>query len=125
MAIQFEEFLRKATKKQEEKAKVIVMDIEDFGPVEFTRPETNYTLDFMEKIEKAEGFKESFELFKELLYTHCPILQKKELRDQIKVNSPYDLVPEIFGIQETAALANEYMEKFGFSSEEEDDDIKN
>ncbi len=128
MSIQFDEFLRKARDKKANEIKVIGMEVKDIGVIEFTRPTNEYILKFMERVDSSNGkFTEEFNHFKELLYTHCSLLQKKELREEFKVNSPYDLVTEIFGINETAELANEFMEKFGFgdADKEETEDIKN
>lgn len=126
--MQLQDFINKARAKKDNEVKVINIDIKDIGPVEFTRPSNEAIMNYMEKVSKDNiSVKEMFEGTKEMLYLNCPILQKKEIRDEFQPKIPFDLVTDIFGINQTTEIMEKFMEAFEMAKEEKKDEeeIKN
>ena len=138
--MQLQDFLNKVREKEENKLKLIEIEVENFGKIEFMRPKTQDLLKCMSEtaesntvIKTEEGNLEKTDIkgildaAKELVYNSCSLLQSKEIRDQYSNLHPYDIPVEIFGITETISIAAEIMEKFSGSKEVEklENDIKN
>ena len=129
--MQLQDFLEKARVKKDNEAKVIKIEIKDLGAVEFVKPTIKEMTEYMDKLEKDLPFSKVLEQTKEMLYLHCPILQKKEVREAFVVDSPFDLVTELFGMIEVTEVFEKFMISFGFAEEikkdkkEEDEAIKN
>ncbi|UUV17375.1 hypothetical protein NRK67_00615 [Fusobacteria bacterium ZRK30] len=126
--MQLQEFINKARARKDNEVKVIKIEIKDIGAVEFTRPDNKKILEYMEKADKEDlSVTEMFGLTKEMLYLNCPVLQKKEVREEFKPNNPYDLVTDLFGIHETTDIMEKFMKGFGLDEEEKknEEEIKN
>lgn len=125
--MQLQDFLNKAKTKKANEKKVVNIEIKELGAVEFIRPKHGDILDFMDKTDKGdESVKEMMQATYEMLYLHCPVLQSKELRDEFKPNSPYDLVPELFGITQAGEILEKFMAAFDMGETEKkiDEEVK-
>ena len=138
--MQLQDFLNRVREKESKKLKIIEIEVEDIGKVEFTRPLSKDLIKCMSETAEAtktiktdEGVIEKTDIeamlsaAKELVYNSCSLLQAEETREQFKNIHPYDIPVEIFGIAKTIEIAAELMEKFGGEKEIEklEDDIKN
>lgn len=73
------------------------------------------------------------EMYKELIYKCCPILQNKELQEEYGCAEPYDIVTEIFedNVGEINKLAEEILDMYGMTDKEDkpvkelEEEIKN
>lgn len=121
-------FLEKIRKKKSNTKHKVIMDTKEMGEVEFVRPSTSDILDFMDKTngEVDSSNKKMLEAIYEFLYLHCPIIQKKEVREEYNLANVFYLVPEIFGFDETSNIMEKFMDAFGIAEAETevDKDIK-
>ena len=138
--MQLQDFLNKVREKESKRLKIIEIEVEDIGKIEFTRPLSQDLIKCMSETAEAtktiktdEGVieKQDMEVIlsaaKELVYNSCSLLQAEETREHFKAVHPYDIPVEIFGITKTIEIAAEIMEKFGGDKEIEkfENDIKN
>lgn len=72
------------------------------------------------------------ELYKELIYKCCPVLQSKELQEEFGCAEPYDIVTEVFedNVGEISAVAQEILAMYGMAEGKElikevEEEIKN
>lgn len=138
--MELQDFLNKVREKEANKLKIIEIEVEGIGKIEFHRPATKdlincmkATSDATKTIETEEGkyqqsdFGTLLEASKELVYNSCSLLQSKEIREEYKNLYPTNIPVEIFGITKTVEIAAELMEKFSVTKEIEkmENDIKN
>ena len=138
--MQLQDFLNKVREKESKRLKIIEIEVEDIGKIEFTRPLSKDLIKCMsetagatktiktdEGVIKKTDIEAMLSAAKELVYNSCSLLQAEETREQFKTLHPYDIPVEIFGITKTIEIAAEIMEKFGGEKEIEklEDDIKN
>lgn len=122
--ITFDEFVAKATAKKNSKkltADIYVSD--EFEYVTFNRPSNNEILQYINNVSKSiiidnDGNMTGqdtilmFDASKELVYATCPFLKKKELHEALEVVDPFDVVAEVFGVQNTIDLATKIKDEF-------------
>ena len=72
------------------------------------------------------------EMYKELIYKCCPILQNKELQEEFGCAEPYDIITEVFedNVGEINKVAEQILEMYGMAEEkspikEIEEEIKN
>lgn len=138
--MELQDFLNKVREKEANKLKIIEIEVEGIGKVEFHRPSTKDLINCMKatseattRIETEEGkyekndFGAILEASKELVYNSCSLLQSEQIREEYKNLYPTDIPVEVFGITETVEIAAELMEKFSATKEIEkmENDIKN
>ena len=138
--MQLQDFLNKVREKESKRLKIIEIEVEDIGKIEFTRPLSKDLIKCMsetagatktiktdEGVIKKTDIEAMLSAAKELVYNSCSLLQAEETREQFKTLHPYDIPVEIFGITKTIEIAAEIMEKFGGDKEIEklENDIKN
>lgn len=133
------EFINKARDKEANKIKAIVLKVEDFGEVDFTRPNReeliNYTQVIMDMVNET-GLEENQNNFdygelakqsSKFVYNCCPLIREKEIRDMYRENE-FEEIPEIiFGTNEVIRLAGELFNIFSGTKalEKRVNDIKN
>ncbi len=64
----------------------------------------------------------------EIIYRCVPILQTKELKEQLNVPTPYEVVGELFTLNEMQKITEHIMEIHGITDKEKtpvNDEIKN
>ena len=138
--MQLQDFLNKVRENESKRLKIIEIEVDGIGKVEFTRPLSKDLIKCMsetagatktiktdEEVIKKTDIEAMLSTAKELVYNSCSLLQAEETREQFKTLHPYDIPVEIFGITKTIEIAAEIMEKFGGEKEIEklEDDIKN
>ena len=70
----------------------------------------------------------NYDMMCELIYKCVPILQAKELKEQLGVPTPYEVVGELFDFAEMQKITEYIMELHGLTDKEStpvDDEIKN
>ena len=138
--MQLQDFLNKARENESKKLKIIEIEVEGFGKIEFSRPTVNELVEYTNKVAgavttiqtdegtiKRQSYEDVVQASKELVYNSCSLLQASETRDNFKGLSPYDIPLEVFGITKTIELATEISDKFDPSEriKKMEDDIKN
>lgn len=130
-----EDFTRKAIAKFENRKMVIDIEIKSFGgTLTFTRPTENMLLEYsndnanaVKTKENAEGKHEviamdmplMLQASKKLLYNTCSFLRDSELQKSLNIMDPYDIVTQVFGIDETIELAGNVVSEFKDNKVEE------
>lgn len=150
MPMTLEQFIQKVREKEESKIKVTTLQIENFGEVEFERPNTSVMLKFQKEImasynsEITETEDEENQEVKKIktsdiemdkfakassvfVYNSCSMLRTKEIREIYKKNHPEDIPLELFGMNEVIAIAVDVFNKFEGRKEvaEVEEDVKN
>lgn len=150
MPMTLEQFIQKVREKEESKIKITTLQIENFGEVEFERPNTSVMLKFQKEImasynseitetedegnQEAKKIKTSdIEMDKfakassVFVYNSCSMLRTKEVREIYKKNHPEDIPLELFGMNEVIAIAVDVFYKFEGRKEvaEVEEDVKN
>ena len=150
MPMTLERFIQKVREKEESKIKITTLQIENFGEVEFERPNTSVMLKFQKEImasynsEITETEDEENQEVKKIktsdiemdkfakassvfVYNSCSMLRTKEIREIYKKNHPEDIPLELFGMNEVIAIAVDIFNKFEGRKEvtEVEEDVKN
>jgi hypothetical protein len=129
MSIDLQTFLEKARVKENNKLKVTEIEVKEFGLLEFARPKDSDMMKFMTKITTGnkENIEELTNISKEFVYLSCPMLQKKEVQDEFKIQMPFETPIVLFGFMETIKLANEIFSEFNGIEvvEEVEEEVKN
>ena len=150
MPMTLEQFIQKVREKEESKIKITTLQIENFGEVEFERPNTSVMLKFQKEImasynsEITETEDEENQEVKKIktsdiemdkfakassvfVYNSCSMLRTKEIREIFKKNHPEDIPLELFGMNEVIAIAVDIFNKFEGRKEvtEVEEDVKN
>jgi hypothetical protein len=85
-------------------------------------------------LDKLDGenlkLSDCIEMYKELIYKCCPILQNKDLQEEFGCAEPYDIVTEVFedNVGEINKLAEEILAMYGMADnpvKELEEEIKN
>lgn len=89
-------------------------------------------IDLLDKFdEESLKLNDCIELYKELIYKCCPVLQDKELQEAFDCAEPYDIVTEVFedNVGEITAFAEEILAMYGMAegknTKEIEEEIKN
>ena len=154
MPITLEEFIAKAKRKEESKIKLIMLQVEGFGEVEFQRPSESNILKFSngmltaakgvdlgksenenenEIIEKEKMKIENIDIAafaktaSEFIYNSCSFMRDAEIRKIYKNVYPTYIPLCILGQTETITLATKIFEEFNGKKqvEEIEEDLKN
>lgn len=82
-------------------------------------------LNMLDNVDDIATMSEHLEYYKELIYKHCPLLQRKELRDAYDCAEPYDVVVRVFNdnMSEISKCASTITSIYGLGDEVEQ--IKN
>lgn len=141
--ITLEQIIEKLNKKEEKKVKVTHVEVEEYGLIEFTRPNDNDILQYFSDVTKAIefddneetkdkkvktiDFRKMLDISSEFVYKCCPMLQKKEIRDMFPKVSYYEIPIQVFGMNETIELAGKLNDIFEGSNklEKTQEEIKN
>lgn len=141
--ITLEQIIEKLNKKEEKKVKVTHVEVEEYGLIEFTRPNDSDILQYFSDVTKAIefddneetkdkkvktiDFRKMLDISSEFVYKCCPMLQKKEIRDMFPKVSYYEIPIQVFGMNETIELAGKLNDIFEGSNklEKTQEEIKN
>ena len=145
MAITLEEFIAKAREKEDKKIKIVVLNIQGFGEIEFQRPSENNFLKFsngmLSAIKDVDLDEKSTEKLKtenidmvdfskaasEFIYNSCSYMRAEEIRNIYRNSSFYDIPLCILGQSEVINIATKLYEAFNGKREAEEiqRDLKN
>lgn len=140
--IDFETFLGKAMKRQEEINKSFEIDVAGYGLIKFNHPKDSQLLKYLDGIgnavetEEVEEGKNKVvsqdlvlmdEASRELVYFCCPFLQDAKLHEALKTKDFLKVPTMVFGISETMRIAGEIAERANGEKIQKDinDKIKN
>lgn len=131
MSITLEEFIKKARLKEEQKIKVVRLEVAEFGELEFTRPNINEMIKYQKGIiagtdvevadEDAEqqkirskevDFSAVAKISAEFVYNTCSFCRAKEIRELYNTSHPYDIPIELFGMTECIKIASAVFSEF-------------
>lgn len=96
------------------------------GTIRVKKMRLSDMLDFLDSVNENITAREAYECNKEIVYKHCPVLQRKELQEGEDIVEPYDVVDLVFGenAQAVADLAEQILDLYGLG-EDLVNDIKN
>ena len=114
--LNLEDFIRKAKEKEAKKEKIFLIEVEEYGELEFRRPTMNEILNYTDANSGAFTFDEDgnvlsqsvstmLEASRELVYQCCSFLQSQELRESLEIEDPLDTPARLFGIGEKNRIA--------------------
>ncbi|MGL5655908.1 MAG: hypothetical protein ACRCXY_03595 [Fusobacteriaceae bacterium] len=119
-------FLEKVIENEVKRVKIIQLEVANYGLIEFVRPKEGVMLNYITNMVKSSKMKvdengmefkdinmeEFLKAGSEFVYSCCPLLQSKEVRDKYSNNDPYDIPGIVFGSDVTLDLAKELNEVF-------------
>lgn len=134
-----QEFIEKYAEYELKKVKITQMNIEGYGLIEFARPQEGIILSYISGLLKASklkkdggmgestDFRDLIKVSEEFVYSCCPMLQSKEIRDKFSSNEPYEIPTIVFGTGNIVGIAAELSIIFngGKVNAETEDAIKN
>lgn len=97
--------------------------------IEIVKIKTRKVCEIMDKYDVKQGdITSNYDMMCELIYKSVPILQKDDLKSQLNVPTPYEVVGELFSFNEMEKIALHIMELHGLTDENQtpvNDEIKN
>lgn len=97
--------------------------------IEIVKIKTRKVCEIMDKYDAKEGEATSnYDMMCELIYKSVPILQQDDLKSQLNVPTPYEIVGELFSFKEMEKIARHIMELHDLTDKEKtpvNDEIKN
>lgn len=119
-------FLEKVIENEVKRVKIVQLEVANYGLIEFVRPKEGVLLNYITNMVKSSKMKvdengmefkdinmeEFLKAGSEFVYSCCPLLQAKEVRDKYSNNDPYDIPGIVFGSDATLDLAKELNEIF-------------
>lgn len=145
MTITLEEFIAKTREKEDKKIKIIILNVPDFGDIEFQRPSENKFLKFsngmlgaIKDINLSETATEKLKTeninmidfskaASEFIYHSCSYMRAEEIRNLYKIYAFEDIPLCILGQNEVINLATKLYEAFNGKKEVEEiqEELKN
>ena len=134
--ITLEILIAKKQQSENDKMKVVLFNSEVLGgTIEVVKHRARDVIKIMDSTEEKTT-EAAYKANCTLIYTHCPILQKKELQEAYQVAEPYEVVIPVFdeNLGEVNKLSNFILNLYGLGAEddkaskvleEEIEDIKN
>lgn len=104
------------------------------GNLVLKRISLSQVADLLDKLDDENiKLNDCIEMYKELIYKCCPILQNKELQEEFGCAEPYDIITEVFedNVGEINTVAEQILEMYGMAEEhksiikEVEEEIKN
>lgn len=130
--ITIESLIQRAEQRKNDKVKLKEVYNETLGGnLVIKRVPLTQVVGILDKLD-GENLKLSdcIEMYKELIYKCCPILQNKDLQEEFGCAEPYDIVTEVFedNVGEINKLAEEILAMYGMADnpvKELEEEIKN
>lgn len=96
------------------------------GTIRVKKMRLNDMLALLDSVGENIGAQEAYEYNKEIVYKHCPVMQRKELQEGEDIIEPYDVVDLIFNdnAQGINDLAEQILDLYGLGDDLAND-IKN
>lgn len=117
-------------KGKQDKMGLSTLDIDSLdSSIEIVKLKTRKILEIMDKYDVKQGdITSNYDMMCELIYKSVPILQKDDLKSQLNVPTPYEIVGELFTFMEMEKIVLHIMELHGITDKEKtpvNDEIKN
>ncbi|WP_250277214.1 hypothetical protein [[Clostridium] colinum] len=117
-------------KGKQDKMGLSTLDVDSLdSSIEIVKIKTRKVFEIMDKYDvKQGGITSNYDMMCELIYKSVPILQKEDLKSQLNVPTPYEVVGELFSFDEIEKIATHIMELHGMTDENQtpvNDEIKN
>lgn len=117
-------------KSKQDKMGLSTIDIDSLeASVPIVKIKTRKICEIMDKYDtEVEKVTSSFDMMSEIIYKCVPILQSKELKEQLNVPTPYEVVGELFTLNEMQKITEHIMDIHGMSNKDKNpinDEIKN
>lgn len=118
------DFIAKAKQKEQDKFKAKAVFIESLeGEVMLQKIPINNVLVAIDRITTDDSMQNIIDVYKQLIYDSIPMLKAKELQEQFNLAEPFDIVLELFELNEITKLGEEIQSLYGLDKLE--DTIKN
>ena len=117
-------------KSKQDKMGLSTLDIDSLdASVPIVKIKTRQICEIMDKYDtEVDKVTSSFDMMSEIIYKCVHILQTKELKEQLNVPTPYEVVGELFTLNEMQKITEHIMEIHGITDKEKtpvNDEIKN
>lgn len=119
-------------KSKQDKMGLSTLDIDSLdASVPIIKLKTRKLCEIMDKYEAnidENRIISGYDMMIEIIYKCVPILQSKELQEQLNVPTPYEVVGELFDFQEMEKITTHIMELHGITDKKQtpvNDEIKN
>ncbi len=118
------DFIAKAKQKEQDKFKAKAVFIESLeGEVMLQKIPINNVLVAIDRITTDDSMQNIIDVYKQLIYESIPMLKAKELQEQFNLAEPFDIVLELFELNEITKLGEEIQSLYGLDKLE--DTVKN
>lgn len=118
------DFIAKAKQKEQDKFKAKSVFIESLeGEVMLQKIPINNVLVAIDRITTDDSMQNIIDVYKQLIYDSIPMLKAKELQEQFNLAEPFDIVLELFELNEITKLGEEIQSLYGLDKLE--DTVKN
>lgn len=92
----------------------------------FVKPSEDKLFELLDEMQGNKSHSEQIAFLRKLIFWCCPQLQDQELQEEVGVVDPYDIVKEIFEIDDLTAISDELTPLLNVGSVvEADKEIKN
>lgn len=117
-------------KSKQDKMGLYTIDVDSLNAsVPIVKLKTRKMCEIMDKYNVKQGsITSNYDMMCELIYKSVPILQKDDLKSQLNVPTPYEVVGELFSFDEIEKISLHIMELHGLTDEKQtpvNDEIKN
>lgn len=119
-------------KSKQDKMGLSTIDVDSLNAsVPIVKLKTRKMCEIMDKYEASideNRIISGYDMMSEIIYKCVPILQSKELQEQLNVPTPYEVVGELFDFHEMEKITTHIMELHGITDKKQtpvNDEIKN
>lgn len=109
----FDDLIRLKLRREERMEQLVDLPVESLGKtLQFKAPTRDEQLDFIEGVRRSGGVNGSYDAYRQLVYSCCPMLHDSELHKELGVTDPCDTVDKLFGPVEVMSIGDKLAEKF-------------
>lgn len=117
-------------KSKQDKMGLATLDVASLNAsIPIVKIKTRKVCEIMDKYNvEQDTITSSYDMMCELIYKSVPILQAEELKEQLGVPTPYEVVGELFDFEEIQKISEYIMSLHGLTDKKStpvDDEIKN
>lgn len=117
-------------KSQQDKMRLSTLNIDSLeSDIQIVKIKTRKICEIMDKYDvEQEKVTSSYDMMCELIYKSVPILQAKDLKEQLNVPTPYEVVGELFNLKEMEQITEHIMSLHGMTDKAQkpiENEIKN
>ncbi len=117
-------------KSKQDKMGLSTLDIDSLDAnIEIVKLKTRKICEIIDKFDTdIDKVTSSFDMMNEIIYKCVPIFQNKDLKEQLDVPTPYEVVGELLTLNEMSKITEHIMELHGITDKKQtpvNDEIKN